>query len=222
MNWRYRGLSVAVAALLTLGSFLGPVTPAHPGRSIVVARTERGKPDLTRPHPSWRGGRPGALNRPMYLGPTEEARLAVFTAAQLARRLLDRGLALNAPEATALVCDEMHLAARAGATLGEVLDAGRRALRRDQLLDGVPELVGEIRLEVLLDEGTVPAASASVTGRWRWPRTVLGRLVPGPGLFSLTGLARPCRRGWRPCCCPLASRRPGSLTAIRLLTQSGR
>jgi urease gamma subunit len=90
----------------------------------------------------------------VYLSPTEEDRLRVFAAAQLARHVLDAGLALNAPEATALICDAMHMAARAGTSHDGVLAAGRQALRRDQLMDGVPELVAEIRLEVLLDEGT--------------------------------------------------------------------
>ena len=90
----------------------------------------------------------------MYLTPTEEDRLRIFTTAELARRTLSRGLALNAPEATALVCDEMHMAARGGASFEEVLEAGRRAVRPDQLMSGVSELVDEIRLEVLLDEGS--------------------------------------------------------------------
>ena len=90
----------------------------------------------------------------MNLNPTEEDRLRVFVAAELARRTLARGLRLNAPEATALICDEMHLAARSGATFDEVLDAGRRALEVDPLMPGVAELVDEIRLEVLLDEGS--------------------------------------------------------------------
>jgi urease subunit gamma/beta len=90
----------------------------------------------------------------MNLGPTEEERLRIFQAAELARRALARGLRLNAPEAVALICDEMHWAARAGGTLEDVLEAGRRALAREQVLDGVPELVAEIRLEVLLEEGS--------------------------------------------------------------------
>lgn len=90
----------------------------------------------------------------MYLSPTEEDRLRIFVAAELARRTLERGLALNAPEATALICDEMHMAARSGATLDEVAEAGRRAVAADRLMDGVAELVEEIRLEVLLDEGS--------------------------------------------------------------------
>jgi urease subunit gamma/beta len=90
----------------------------------------------------------------MYLSPTEEERLRIFAAAELARQVLARGLKLNAPEATALICDEMHMAARAGSTFGDVLAAGRRAVRVDQLMRGVPDLVEEVRLEVLLDEGS--------------------------------------------------------------------
>jgi len=90
----------------------------------------------------------------MDLGPTEEDRLRVFAAAELARRTLERGLRLNAPEAVALICDEMHLAARAGASFDGVLEAGRRALSPEQVLDGVPDLLSEIRLEVLMDDGS--------------------------------------------------------------------
>jgi urease subunit gamma/beta len=90
----------------------------------------------------------------MQLNATEEERLRIFTAAQLARTTLDRGLALNVPEAVALICDEMHLAARAGATWQEVREAGAAVAASTPVLDGVPELTEEIRLEVLLDEGT--------------------------------------------------------------------
>ena len=90
----------------------------------------------------------------MYLNPTEEDRLRVFTAAELARRTLARGLKLNAPEATALICDEMHMAARSGASFDEVAETGRTAVGLDQLLAGIPDLIDEIRVEVLLDEGS--------------------------------------------------------------------
>ena len=90
----------------------------------------------------------------MYLSSTEEDRLRLFVAAELARRTLARGLKLNAPEATALICDEMHMAARAGATFDEVVGTGRSAVRADQLMAGVADLIDEIRLEVLLDEGS--------------------------------------------------------------------
>jgi urease subunit gamma/beta len=90
----------------------------------------------------------------MRLTPTEEERLRVFTAAELARSTLARGLRLNAPEAIALVCDEMHAAGRGGASFDEVAAAGRAAVRPEQVLDGVAGIVPEIRVEVLLDEGT--------------------------------------------------------------------
>jgi len=100
----------------------------------------------------------------MYLSPADEERLQVFVAAELARRTAARGLRLNAPEATALVCDEMHLAARAGGSFDDVLAAGRRAAASAQLLPGVAGLLDEIRLEVLLDEG-----SRLVVLRQPWP-----------------------------------------------------
>jgi urease subunit gamma/beta len=90
----------------------------------------------------------------VYLTPTEEERLRISAAADLARKVLARGMRLSAPEAVALVCDEMHLAARSGASYEEVVEAGRRAVRPDQLLEGVPDLVEEVRLEVLLEEGS--------------------------------------------------------------------
>ena len=90
----------------------------------------------------------------MQLNPTEEDRLRVFTAAQLARATLDRGLALNGPEAVALVCDEMHLAARSGASWEEVVEAGEAVAAATPVLEGVEAIAREIRLEVLLDEGT--------------------------------------------------------------------
>jgi len=90
----------------------------------------------------------------MYLSPADEERLRVFVAAELARRTVGRGLRLNAPEAVALACDEMHMAARAGGSFEDVLAAGTHAVQPAQLLPGVADLVDEIRLEVLLDEGS--------------------------------------------------------------------
>jgi urease subunit gamma/beta len=90
----------------------------------------------------------------MKLGPTEQARLLVFQVAELARRQRDRGLRLNAPEAIAIASDEMHMAARAGGTFGDVFAAGMESVAPEQLLDGVTALIGEIRVEVLLNEGT--------------------------------------------------------------------
>ena len=90
----------------------------------------------------------------MQLNPTERDRLLVFATAQLARETLSRGLPLNAPEAIALVCDEMHLAARGGASYEQVVDAGRTVAERTPVLDGVAAIASEIRVEVLLEEGS--------------------------------------------------------------------
>ena len=81
-------------------------------------------------------------------------RLLVFSAAELARRHRSAGLKLSAPEAIALICDAMFEAARAGATYAEVEAAGYAAVTREQVMDGVPALVDEVRLEVLMDDGT--------------------------------------------------------------------
>ncbi len=89
----------------------------------------------------------------MRLTAWEEERLLIFTAAELARRHRERGLRLNAPEAMALICDAMLEAARAGASYAEVEAAGRAAVAPDQVLPGVPTLVSEVRLEVLMDDG---------------------------------------------------------------------
>ena len=88
------------------------------------------------------------------LTPTEDERLRIFTAAELARRTLSQGLALNATEAVAVVCDAMHAAARGGATYDDVVEAGRSALAADGVMDGVADIAREIRVEVLLDEGS--------------------------------------------------------------------
>jgi len=90
----------------------------------------------------------------MRLTPWEEERLGLYVAAELARRRRAAGLRLNHPEAVALICDAMLEAARAGGAFDEVEAAGRAAVGAGEVLDGVRELVDEVRLEVLLDEGT--------------------------------------------------------------------
>ena len=90
----------------------------------------------------------------MRLTDWEEERLLIFSAAELARRHRAAGLALNAPEAIALICDAMLEAARAGATYADVEAAGRGAVSPDDVMSGVQELVDEVRLEVLMGDGT--------------------------------------------------------------------
>ena len=84
----------------------------------------------------------------------EQERLLIFSAAELARRHLAAGLLLSAPEAIALMCDTMFQAARAGASYADAEAAGYAAVRREEVMEGVPALVDEVRLEVLLGDGT--------------------------------------------------------------------
>jgi urease subunit gamma/beta len=90
----------------------------------------------------------------MRLTPWEEDRLQIFAAAELARRHRTAGLLLNHPEAVALICDAMLDAARAGATYDQVEAVGRSAVEPHEVMSGVRELLAEVRLEVLLGDGS--------------------------------------------------------------------
>ena len=90
----------------------------------------------------------------MRLTAAEEERLLIFTAAELARRHRAAGLLLNAPGTIAFICDAMLEAARAGAAYAEIEAAGRNAVAPSEVLDGIRELVDEVRLEVLMGDGT--------------------------------------------------------------------
>ncbi len=127
----------------------------------------------------------------MHLSPTELARLQIFQAAELARRTRAAGLALNAPEAIAIACDEMHRAARAGGSIEDVLSAGAASVAPGELLDGVAGLVAEIRLEVVLGEGTRLVVLRGLGGTGdgtRLPgavRTAAGEVTINAGLDAL-------------------------------------
>ena len=110
----------------------------------------------------------------MRLTPWEEERLLIFSAAELARRHRDRGLLLSAPEAIALICDAMLDAARAGAGYVDVEAAGRNAVAPDEVMPGVGELVDEVRLEVLMDDGTRLIVLLDPLGRGDRPRDAAG------------------------------------------------
>lgn len=123
----------------------------------------------------------------MRLTAWEEERLLIFSAAELARRHRAAGLRLNAPEAIALICDELLAAARAGVPMAEVEAAGLAAVGPDEVIDGVRELVDEIRLEVLVGDGTRLVVLADPLGGGRQmapdgPGAVIagrGRAAPG-------------------------------------------
>src|SRR5256885_4020551 len=89
----------------------------------------------------------------MHLTPTEMDRLTIFTAAELARRRRAKGWKLAHPEALAIICDEMHEAARGGGSYEAVVEAGRRALTTADGIDGVPELIRTVKIECLFGDG---------------------------------------------------------------------
>lgn len=90
----------------------------------------------------------------MRLTPTDRDRLLIFTAAELARARRARGLRLNVPEATALIADTVCEAARDGARLMASAAAGAAVLTVDDVLPGVPDIVREVKVEAVFDDGT--------------------------------------------------------------------
>jgi urease subunit gamma/beta len=90
----------------------------------------------------------------MRLTPTDRDRLLIFTTAELARARRARGLQLNVPEATAIIADTVCEAARDGARLMQAAAAGAAVLGVDDVLPGVPDIVREVRVEAVFDDGT--------------------------------------------------------------------
>ena len=100
----------------------------------------------------------------MRLTPTERDRLLIFTAAELARARRARGLRLNVPESVALIADTVCEAARDGARLAAAVEAGRRVLGPADVLPGVAEIVTEVQVEAVFEDGTRLAVIADPIG----------------------------------------------------------
>lgn len=90
----------------------------------------------------------------MLLTPTELERLTIFSAAELARKRRSRGRLLNAPEAVALISDEILEGARDGESVAELISRGSTILTTDDVMDGVPELLPMIQVEAVFPDGT--------------------------------------------------------------------
>ena len=117
----------------------------------------------------------------MRLTPWEEERLLIYSAAELARRHRSAGIALNAPEAIALMCDAMLEAARAGASYAEVEAAGLAAVAPTEVIAGVRELIEDVRIEVLLGDGARLIVLVDPLGRGTAPASDgPGAVVPDP------------------------------------------
>ena len=90
----------------------------------------------------------------MELTPREKDKLLIFTAALLADRRKARGLKLNYPEAVALISAGLLEGARDGQTVAELMSYGATLLRRDEVMEGVPEMIPEIQVEATFPDGT--------------------------------------------------------------------
>jgi urease subunit gamma len=90
----------------------------------------------------------------MLLTPHEQERLLIHVAADLARRRLGRGLRLNYPEATAVITAFLLEGARDGRGVAELMEAGRHVLSREDVMEGVPEMLGDVQVEATFPDGT--------------------------------------------------------------------
>ena len=90
----------------------------------------------------------------MDLTPREKDKLLLFTAGLVAERRLARGLSLNYPEAVALISMEILEGARDGKTVAQLMQLGRTIITRDQVMEGVAEMVDEVQVEATFPDGT--------------------------------------------------------------------
>ncbi|WP_349342580.1 urease subunit gamma [Marinobacter sp. MMG032] len=90
----------------------------------------------------------------MELTPRDKDKLLLFTAALLAERRKVKGLKLNYPEAVALISAEIMEGAREGRTVAELMSAGTEILTRDDVMDGVADMVHEVQVEATFPDGT--------------------------------------------------------------------
>jgi urease subunit gamma len=90
----------------------------------------------------------------MHLSPQERDKMMIYLAAQIARERKDRGLKLNIPDATALITAELMELARDGKSVAEIMSAGCEILRRDDVMEGIPELISMIQVEPTFPDGS--------------------------------------------------------------------
>ena len=90
----------------------------------------------------------------MDLTPREKDKLLIFTAGLLAERRLARGLKLNYPEAIALISCAIMEGARDGKTVAQLMSDGAKILTRDQVMEGIPEMIPDIQVEATFPDGS--------------------------------------------------------------------
>lgn len=90
----------------------------------------------------------------MELSPRDKDKLLIFTAALLAERRKARGVKLNYPEAIALISAEIMEGARDGKSVAELMSHGRTILSRDDVMEGIAEMIHEVQVEATFPDGT--------------------------------------------------------------------
>ena len=90
----------------------------------------------------------------MHLSPREQEKLLIVVAGDLARRRRESGLKLNYPEAIALITAELLEAARDGKSVAELMSFGTTLVTRDQVMEGVPEMIHDVQVEATFPDGT--------------------------------------------------------------------
>jgi urease subunit gamma len=90
----------------------------------------------------------------MHLSPREQEKLLIVVAADLARRRMGRGLKLNHPEAVAYITAEILEGARDGKSVSELMGYGTTLLKRDDVMEGVPEMIHDVQVEATFPDGT--------------------------------------------------------------------
>lgn len=90
----------------------------------------------------------------MMLSPRETEKLVIYQVAELARRRRERGLKLNFPESIAVITEALLEAARDGRSVAETIELGKQVLTRDDVMEGVPEMVNLVQVEATFRTGT--------------------------------------------------------------------
>jgi urease gamma subunit len=90
----------------------------------------------------------------MHLTPREKDKLLISMAAEVARRRLARGVKLNVPESIALITDHVVEGARDGRTVADLMQAGAGVITRDQVMEGVAEMIPDVQVEATFPDGT--------------------------------------------------------------------
>lgn len=90
----------------------------------------------------------------MHLSPREQEKLLIVVAADVARRRRRRGVKLNHPETVALITAEILEGARDGRSVSELMSFGTTIVKRDEVMEGVPEMIHEVQVEATFPDGT--------------------------------------------------------------------